>query len=390
VSTGTLACPRCGTALVSLREPQGLVFECAECAGHAEGVSVLRKRLEGDAVNELWQRALSVRARRGLPCPSCRWPMAEVAFQAEEREAVVDACDRCLFVWFDAKEREALPSRIDVPAPLSPEAAEAVVRFEARRETAVWAPDARGEASAPTLPRGSSLPMDADDEVRPWLTWVLAVAVFAGPMVATFTGAEAPVEGYWARWLRGSVEWGFVPVDPWRHGGLTLLSSTLLATSRFSLFFSILFLIWIARRVERRSGRLWLLGLFVLGSVAGCLGYWVSAPRSPIPSVGAAGAITALYAWCLVAFPLAKVPSTTVPARPKRDPTLARLARWWSRAAEWRAEVTGASVAWAVFHWLDVQLFTWSEVVEAAGFFGGAVAGAACGLARRRFLRPAP
>jgi Zn-finger nucleic acid-binding protein len=228
VSPDALACPRCGTALTSFREPQGLTFACAECAGHAEGVSVLRKRLEADAVNDLWQRALTVRARNGLPCPSCRWAMAEVAFQAEDREAVVDACDRCLLVWFDAKERDALPARPPPPEPerLSAAAAEALVRVETHqaREATVQEVDVDAgtvAAEALALPRAVD---GMDAERRPWATWTVATLLFA-VFVAQLVGGDVRTFGRHYAAMRFVDEWGFVPAAWARKGGLTWLSS---------------------------------------------------------------------------------------------------------------------------------------------------------------------
>ena len=395
MSPDALACPRCGTALTSFREPQGLTFACAECAGHAEGVSVLRKRLEADAVNDLWQRALSVRARKGLPCPSCRWPMAEVGFQAERVEAVVDACDRCLLVWFDAKERDALRTRSDVPGPLSPEAVEAVVRSESRRDVEV--PKRGGEAETDQLPAWTAAPMDADEEVRPWATILVVAAVALAPFFGAFVPA-GPAEGFvsrWTMWFRGAWEWGFVPADPWRHGGLTLLSSGLLTSGRLSHFVTVCLLLWVGWRVEARFGRLAVPGLFVLGSVAACLWHAAAHPGSLDPMIGSAGPVTALLAWCLVAYPGRGAPAPST--RRGRDPEARAAARRWTRLRETRIDIAWAAVGWAVVYGASLLFWFWPAVswtpsgpmVQKGGFVGGALAGAGCGLVTLRLRRRA-
>jgi Zn-finger nucleic acid-binding protein len=169
---------------VRFQSRQGIAWRCPECGGCAAGLPVLRKGVDAESVNELWQRARETGDPIGVLCPMCGKRMAEVALQAGSDPVTLDVCVRCRFVWFDREEREKLPARAAPPAAkedLSEEAREKIglMRLKTHREKQ------RSEGSGGDLPEEGwmwvpallGLPVMCDAEEvrsRPWLTWALA------------------------------------------------------------------------------------------------------------------------------------------------------------------------------------------------------------------------
>ncbi|NJS13807.1 MAG: rhomboid family intramembrane serine protease [Sphingopyxis sp.] len=109
--------------------------------------------------------------------------------------------------------------------------------------------------------------------------------------------------------LTGRLEWaafmgGFIPV---RLSGmadiagavpawLTPLSSAFLHGSLIHLALNLMMLVFIGRQLEPAFGKRGLALLLLAGAYAGSLLHWAVEPASPIPVVGASGAISALVA----------------------------------------------------------------------------------------------
>lgn len=104
-------CPRCGIGLVPVADPVG--YRCERCGGHAFALGQLRRVVDGDAVNALWQAARAGDAVDGDGCPSCRRSMATV----RTHDVDLDVCGTCQIVWFDAGETHRLPPRPPEPPP---------------------------------------------------------------------------------------------------------------------------------------------------------------------------------------------------------------------------------------------------------------------------------
>lgn len=121
----TPSCPRCGPPMD--RVPGSGGFRCGECAGQGVTVGMLRREVDADAVNRLWQAAVQA-PPAGVRCPSCTHAMVALdAFGVE-----LDICRTCQWVWLDAGERDALPAGAPAPEepgePELPEAAQEAMR----------------------------------------------------------------------------------------------------------------------------------------------------------------------------------------------------------------------------------------------------------------------
>ncbi len=101
-------CPNCQERLTRTRSVHGVSWRCRSCGGRMEGVALLRKLIEPQFVNQLWQRALAATAgARG--CPSCTRKMREVTVREPDGSLTLDVCAACHLVWFDPAEYERSP-----------------------------------------------------------------------------------------------------------------------------------------------------------------------------------------------------------------------------------------------------------------------------------------
>lgn len=106
-----------------------------------------------------------------------------------------------------------------------------------------------------------------------------AVALGAGAIPARFTGASLPG--------------GLALVLPvW----LTPLSCTLLHGSVGHLLLNLVLLAYCGVQAERAVGWSGIAVLYVVGAYAAAAGQWLMAPASPVPMIGASGAISAVVA----------------------------------------------------------------------------------------------
>ena len=75
---------------------------------------------------------------------------------------------------------------------------------------------------------------------------------------------------------------------------LTPLTSTLVHGGILHLAFNMLMLVWCGTMVERVLGRSSLIILYVVGAYVSAVGQWLTDMTSPIPMIGASGAISAV------------------------------------------------------------------------------------------------
>ena len=88
---------------------------------------------------------------------------------------------------------------------------------------------------------------------------------------------------------------------------LTLVTSTLLHGGSMHLIGNMLFLHIFGDNLEEALGHVGFLLFYLLGGVGAGLIQWASAPLSPIPTIGASGAIAAVMGGYLLLFPKARV-----------------------------------------------------------------------------------
>ena len=218
----------------------------------------------------------------------------------------IDVCTRCQFVWFDAREYEALPALPAVPGPdddLPPAARQAlalmelkVIRDRAERDNlGAQGPDEWWQ----WIPALLGMPVEADAPAvarLPWVTWGVALAVTLASAYAFVVNPEAAIDA-----------WGLVPAAWWRDGGLTLVTSFFIHGGVLHLVGNMYFLLLFGDNVEEVLGR-WRFALLLLAAtLAGHAVHILGEPRSALPCVGASGGIAGVLAYYALRFPHARI-----------------------------------------------------------------------------------
>ena len=306
-------CPHCRKHLERLPSEKGIQWRCASCEGRAVTIPLLRRMVDEKYVNQLWRMACDTpRPVQGVSCPLCHNGMTPVQHlvpdEQEARGLDVDVCRSCHSVWFDTHELDKVLERMALPpaeekAELSQKAREiiALAQIESIRERTdrddmlEGAPPADGWQAVLTI---FGVPVEENTpNLRswPWITWALLL------LMATATG--------WALWRdSGAIaQWGLIPAEPFRHSGLTFLTSFFLHASLIHLIGNVLFLWIFGDNVEDFLGPL-RYGILLVGSaLTGDLLHMALEPRSALPLVGASGGISGVIAFYALQFPKARL-----------------------------------------------------------------------------------
>ena len=373
-------CPNCGSGLMRTPGKAGIFWVCQGCSGRAVGVALLRKTIGADRVIALWSRAISSTQDDGKSCPVCSRAMTQVTMGLPSQALELDICKRCEFVWFDPSEYESIPppppeprepGRVD-DKDLPQAAREAIALYKVRQIAEQAQAEEEGDALPDegwkTVPAIFGLPveMDADPLTRvPWATLSLALAITAVSAWAFF-GLKNAVQ-----------QFGLIPAEAWRYGGLTFLTSFFLHGGIWHLVSNLYFLIIFGEHVEDYLGRKrWLL-LVVLSALVGDILHALVDPHTMTPCIGASGGISGLIAFYSLKFPHAR---------------LGMLLRYYFVYLRWIQ-----FPAWLAFIlWILMQC--WGAYKQIAGFsdvsamahLGGTAVGVAMWLVWRKIeLQPA-
>jgi Zn-finger nucleic acid-binding protein len=292
-------CPQCKLSLARQQSDHGLYWTCPICHGHAVTVPVLRKALTADYVNRLWQTVRVGHGVRGRACPACGKVMIETSANLHGSGPELDVCRGCSLVWFDPSEYDDLPA---IPPPpqedqLPAKAREALALAQVEHIAEV----ARGgdfgrelpDEKWKLIPAVFGLPVEQDVtplQRLPWLTWLFGALVCAVSFWS-FTDHEWFVQ-----------QFGLLPSEPWRLGGITFLTSFLLHGGWVHLLGNVYFLLIFGDNVEDFLGRWRFLLLLLVATLAGDLAHLATDARE-LPLVGASGGISGIIAFYALKFP---------------------------------------------------------------------------------------
>ena len=353
-------CPHCRGTLARTSIQSGIVWVCGRCGGRAMSLGLLRKTAPKTYLDRLWQAAGAGR-EAGRPCPACDRPMRQASGPAPAAPTL-DVCRLCQFVWFDPREFAQLPPLPPPPAEpeLPPEARQALamVQVELIAERAREAPQPADEWKIVAGVLGLPVEWEEGPLARaPWLTWGIVVAIALVSLVAFFD-------------LRRAIDqWGLLPAEPWRHGGLTFLTSFLLHGGALHLLGNLYFLLIFGDNVEDYLGRRPYATLVALAALVGDFCHVSWDPRPGIPVIGASGGIAGVITFYALRFPHARLGILL------RFGALVR----WLRMPAWLALVV----------WILLQVVgAWQQVagvttVSALAHLGGASVGFVFWLAWR-------
>ena len=358
-------CPRCQIDLKSVARPPGRFLRCRRCRGRACTVGFLRGVLARSEVNRVWATVYEQRRNAGVDCPSCRRDMSRVSIRLSAGLVHLDGCRSCQLVWFDGSEFDRFTPLPDSPAvrKLPDEARVAKARVELARLDRIreHEQDFEGVDEAwKIVPAVLGLPVEKETsglDRPPWATWTLAACI----LVVTVATQLSPE---WVQFL------GWIPADPFRQGGLTLVTSFFVHAGFLHLLGNLYFLLTFGDDVESLLGSVRFLVLLVLAELGAAIGHLLLAPDPTVPTVGASGGISGLLAYYACRQPHARIALFFIYyARPG-----------WATFPAW-----GAFGFWVVLQQIEamMQVAGWSTV-SAGAHLGGAAVGLLLGLLARR------
>ncbi len=294
-------CPTCNVPLSRTDASPGVFWRCPSCDGRLSALSLLRRNIPVETVNALWQQAKTGGFPRLRKCPACGNLMAEVPAAASQGKPRLDVCTTCQFVWFDAGEYAALPNlpkKASWEESLPPEAREklALLKVRAIQEEA----DQRAaEENAPNewwqwIPCVLGMPYEknaAAVKTLPLATWSVA-AIVAVVSLAAFSDLPSAIE-----------QFGLIPAQFGRCGGLTLLTSFFIHGGLLHLVGNLYFLLIFGDNVEDWLGKGRFLLLLLLATLAGDVAHTLLDPNSTVPCIGASGGISGIIAFYALKFP---------------------------------------------------------------------------------------
>jgi len=282
--------------LNTIRQREGLFYLCPVCQGRAVTIPQIR-RVTGDHFATGLLRQINRNSTFGKKqCPFCSRQMR--LFHSNTPPLELDACKGCGVVWFDAQEFETVPEgAVASVHELRMQGIEALARHrlenlqerdqinEPPEEGWKWIPAIFGfpvETNAPAVRR------------QPLFTWTLALIII---LVSVWGfGDEVHIE-----------QFGFVPADCWRFGGLTFLSSFFLHVGILHLVGNLYFLLIFGDNVEDFLGRI-RYGLLILSAtLMGDLIHLLADPHSTVPCIGASGGISGIIVFYALQFPQARL-----------------------------------------------------------------------------------
>lgn len=290
-------CPNCQVPLITMRQRNGLFYQCPNCGGRAVTLPQIR-RVAGDRFATNLIRQINTNRSIGERCcPFCPRPMR--VFDSAQPPLELDACKSCATVWFDRQEFEAVPEKA-VPSTneLRLAAAEAFGRHRIEQaSTAAGSQDYPDEAWH-WIPALLGFPVETEvSGLRrlPWFTWSLALLVL---LVSVWAFRNLDI---------ALARFAFVPAEALTWGGLTSLTSFFLHAGAFHLISNLYFLVIFGDNVEDEIGR-WRYGLLILAAtVTGDAVHWLANPASTTPCVGASGGISGVIVFYALQFPRARL-----------------------------------------------------------------------------------
>ena len=314
-------CPSCGVPAKHHSGRDGVFWSCPHCQGVSSMISAMRKVMPRDVVNSLWNAAKSGGYPKKRVCPACSHQMAEVPVGTGD--FAIDICPVCALVWFDPGEFQQMPAtslpKPPTAKPVSPELARltAMHKVEHIRERSRLGKTSPDEAWK-YIPALLGAPVEFDCETtrcRPVVTWTL-LGVVGLVSLFEFSGFISPAD------------WGLIPAEWSRVGGVTFLTSFFLHGGLGHLLSNLYFLYVFGDNVEDFLGRRKYLTLLINATLAGGVLHVLVHSDSMVPCVGASGGISGILAYYALRFPKHRIGVLFFFFKWLRFPVIAYLAFW--------------------------------------------------------------
>ena len=299
----SVICPVCQTELHRQQLSKIWAECCVNCGGRFITLAGLRKYgAKHQYLNTLWQEAKYHDALQGKLCPHCKIPMRKLnAISSDTTKIELDLCVSCQALWLDAGELKKIPK-----APVAAQIEELPQRAKeilALNKTQALSEQAGTSAASPdsfwkVLPALFGLPVEQSTSSlakKPWITWGIA-AFCTIIFIITLPQLDKIIENF-----------GFIPAESWRYGGLTIFSSSILHASVSHLLGNMYMLLIFGDDVESFFGHLKYLFIIILSMLAAIVCHSLWTVRPDIPCVGASGFISGIIGCYTVLFPSKKL-----------------------------------------------------------------------------------
>ncbi len=361
-------CPRCKIPLHSAAGPRGRYLCCERCSGRSATVGLLRKALKREEINRVWGAIERGERPAQRDCPSCRSPMQAVSIGLPGGPVELDGCRSCQRVWFDGGEFDRFTPRSpeQVVKPELPDEARRMLaqveltRFDRSRERDE---ELQGvDEGWKLVPGILGLPVEAESHghgIVPLATWGLSALILVLSLLVLSMHD-------------GLSQFGWIPAETARMGGLPLLSSFFVHADTWHLLGNLYFLIVFGNSVESLLGGARYLVLILVAHLAGLVGHLLLVPPDDMirPLVGASAGISGVLAYYACRLPHARI---------------GLLAIYAYRASWLRLPAWGAFVLWLLLQfYLAIEQNQGLGSVSAGGHLGGALVGLLLGFGARR------
>ena len=185
-------------------------------------------------------------------------------------------------------------------------------------------------------------------------TGIIAIATVVVSAIAILAGLDFSI--LFAGFIPARLS-GIVTLPGALPAWITPLSSALVHGGWLHLFINMLMLVFAGTMVERVVGASGLVFAYVVGGLAAAAAQYLVDPSSPVPMVGASGAISALFGLYAIFF-----------GRPKQVSRNQKVNRW--------VHVAWLLAAWVALQWMSALLAGGEGVMLATpAHIGGFIAG---------------
>lgn len=289
--------------------------------------------------------------------------MRQIVQEIDENCALeLDVCCNCQLVWFDAGELETIPLLLPKVKSELPQKAQEILALEkVKNIQETHSIDSEPGNPWQVIPAVFGFPVELNApkvHSLPLVTWALAVISIT---VFAYTFNDVPV----------IKQWGLIPNDLWRNGGLNIFASVFLHGNLVHLIGNVYFLLIFGDNVEDYLGKGRYLLFLLMSLIFSFLSYLVLHSDSAVPCIGASGVISGIIALYAVLFPKVQLSFLLT----SRRMILWRLWHWISLPA-W-----AVFVLWMVFQSImafAVEMYSTGGVAYSA-HIGGAIFGLLAG-----------
>lgn len=300
-----LRCHECAETLARIQDAGDAQWICSKCRARVVSSATIDRLIDATVARGLRELIAGGSATAGAPCPACGRTMRALESRVHGLALEIDACRECRLVRFDAGEFEQLPRK---------ERYEGAEVRSARDELAALGNQRTRERAIESVRRERTISFEIGAQDLPWskrlIAWLgIPVDVDAAlfePAVATWSVAAAIAAAFLVGLAAGegfTESFAWIPADPFRKSGLTLVTSFFLHDGWLHLVGNLWFLLAFGPGVERRLGAGGFLLLLGAADLSGNTLHALLDARPDLPCIGASGGLSALVLFYAASHP---------------------------------------------------------------------------------------